>query len=265
MNPPYERNLHLKIVAEAITHLKDNSSKCINLSPIRWLQDPHAQYKQRTDIHRFENSILKKLESLDIIDAKQCNNEFGIYLYANLGIYVTSNGSVKKFDYKSIWKNSYTQFEIDLLNKIYKHSTHLSDKIEVNKKDGIRVPICLIAGGRGELPIYKDLDYVIDGLRDGKDWTECKNNKSCPKVKNSPLPNSIKFNSVNEAENFYSSCKTKFYRYIAKRFITDQNIQIRFLPYMEDYTKPWTDEDFYKFFNITPEEQIAIESCMNKK
>ena len=40
MNPPYERNLHLKILAEAITHLKDEKSTCVNLSPVRWLQDP---------------------------------------------------------------------------------------------------------------------------------------------------------------------------------------------------------------------------------
>ena len=35
MVPPYKRNLPLKILAEAIKHLKDEKSVCVNLSPIR--------------------------------------------------------------------------------------------------------------------------------------------------------------------------------------------------------------------------------------
>ena len=259
MNPPYERNLHLKILSEAITHLRDDNSKCVNLSPVRWCTDPHAQYKKRSDFYKFENSILKKLESLDIIDYKKSSEQFGIYLYVNLGIYVTVNDTVNKVDYKNLWKNSYTDFEIKLFNKIHNHPIHLFDKIEINKKDGIRVPIARIAGNRGTLPIYKDLDYVIDGKRDGKVWTKCKDDGGYIKDENSSLPNSIRFNSIIEAENFYNSCRTDFYKYIANRFITDQNIPIRFLPYMNDYTRPWTNEDFYEFFNITDEEQKVIE------
>ena len=33
---------------------------------------------------------------------------------------------------------------------------------------------------------------------------------------------------------------------------------------MSDYSKPWTDERFYKFFNITPAEQKVIEETMEK-
>ena len=42
MNPPYCRNLHLKILREAMKH----GDEIVNLSPIRWLQDPLAEYKQ---------------------------------------------------------------------------------------------------------------------------------------------------------------------------------------------------------------------------
>ena len=62
MNPPYKRNLHLKILAEAITHLKDETSKCVNLSPVRWLQDPLAKYKKNSDWHRFQESVSKHIE-----------------------------------------------------------------------------------------------------------------------------------------------------------------------------------------------------------
>ena len=45
MNPPYDKNLHLKILQEAIKHSDD----VVNLSPIRWLQDPLAEYKKNSD------------------------------------------------------------------------------------------------------------------------------------------------------------------------------------------------------------------------
>ena len=34
------------------------------------------------------------------------------------------------------------------------------------------------------------------------------------------------------------------------------------LPYMKDYSKPWTDERFYKFFDITDEEKEIIENVI---
>ena len=33
---------------------------------------------------------------------------------------------------------------------------------------------------------------------------------------------------------------------------------------MSDYSKPWTDERFYKYFNITKEEQKIIEEYADK-
>lgn len=68
MNPPYQRNLHLKILAEAIKHLKDEKSVCVNLSPVRWLQDPLMLQKSKSDYHRFEKSILNHVKQIDVID-----------------------------------------------------------------------------------------------------------------------------------------------------------------------------------------------------
>lgn len=44
MNPPYSKNLHLKVLD---TVIKNNpNAEIANLSPIRWLQDPLAEYKK---------------------------------------------------------------------------------------------------------------------------------------------------------------------------------------------------------------------------
>ena len=62
MNPPYCRNLHLKILNEAI----NNSDDIVNLSPIRWLQDPLAEYKRNSDFKKYKE-IRERIESIEII------------------------------------------------------------------------------------------------------------------------------------------------------------------------------------------------------
>ena len=90
MNPPYQRNLHLKILAEAIKHLKDDDSKVVNLSPVRWLQDPLAKYKKNCDLKRFESKIIQHIISLDTFDKSKTNQLFNIDT-GTLGIYVCSS------------------------------------------------------------------------------------------------------------------------------------------------------------------------------
>ena len=87
MNPPYCRNLHLKILSEAIKYSDDIA----NLSPIRWLQDPLAGYKKNSDFKKFED-VRNHIESVEVIDAAAANKLFNIK-FGDLGIYhVTKNG-----------------------------------------------------------------------------------------------------------------------------------------------------------------------------
>ena len=262
MNPPYQRNLHLKILAEAIKHLKDDGT-CVNLSPVLWLEDPHAHMKSKSNLVKFDNSIVNKCEQLDVVDKDTANQLFNTGLFANLGIYVCKKNA-KGIDSKNFWKRNFEDWEIEVFDKVYALKTHIEDKCENNKRDGIRVPIAFIAGNRGTLPIYKDIAYVVDGMKDGKDWTKCKNNGGYEKKEGIPIPFSIKFNTENEAQNFYDSWKTTFSRWLSRRFLFDQHIQLQFLPWMENYTQPWDNARFYKFFNITSEEQKIIEETMEK-
>ena len=271
MNPPYQKNLHLKILAEAIKHLKDEKSVCVNLSPILWLEDPHAHLKSKSNLFKFDSSIVHKCEQLDVVDKNTVNQLFNIGLFANLGIYVCKNNA-KGIDSKNFWKRNFEDWEVELFDKVYALNAHIEDKCESNKRDGIRVPIAFIAGNRGTLPIYKDLAYVIDGMKNGKDWTKCKNNGGYKKEEGIPIPISIKFATETEAQNFYDSWKTTFCKWLSKRFLFDQHINLRFLPFLGDainprtglkgYTGEWTNEDLYKYFNITPEEQKVIEDTM---
>ena len=105
MNPPYQRNLHLKILAESITHLKDEKSTCVNLSPVRWLQDPLAKYKKNNDYHRFENSISKFCNKIELIKTEDARRLFNVELLQPLAIYKCDKKSTYSY-YNKYFKNA---------------------------------------------------------------------------------------------------------------------------------------------------------------
>jgi hypothetical protein len=277
MNPPYQGNLHLKILAEAIKHLKDKNSVCVNLSPVRWLQDPFALYK-RSQLKTYESTICKKIDSLDAINNELISKLFNIAIYSDLGIYVCKSNNTN-FNYKKYWKDNKNKTEISVIEKccLSFKTKNLENELCSESMNGICVPIAQIAGGRGTLPIFKNFPLIVDNMINDENWIDVWNrdpkHKAFQKKEDSTIYH-IKFNSIREAENFYKSYKTKFLQYVCNITVQQQHIQVKFLPFLGDEINPrtglrgyegeWTDEDLYTFFNITPEEQKIIEETMAK-
>ena len=72
------------------------------------------------------------------------------------------------------------------------------------------------------------------------------------------------FASDEEARNFVSYIKTKFVRILISSIKLTQDCLsgvFRFVP-LQDFTKPWTDEELYKKYNLTDEEIAFIESMI---
>ena len=72
------------------------------------------------------------------------------------------------------------------------------------------------------------------------------------------------FESKNEAENLYSYIKTKFFRFLCQPTIVSPDVSKRtfvFVP-VQDFSKPWTDEELYKKYNLTDDEIAFIESMI---
>ena len=42
----------------------------------------------------------------------------------------------------------------------------------------------------------------------------------------------------------------------------DANLRTKLLPWMGDYSHPWTDEMLYEYFGLTEEEIREIEKCI---
>lgn len=258
MNPPYSGNLHLKILSHLISEYPE--AEVVNLSPIRWLQDPLAEYKRGSDWKKFEN-IRKRIESLDVISAAEANKLFGIGTFIDLGIYhITPKG---ERDLTNFWKEVRKPAEVMMIEKLIAMKDNLLNHIEKQKLDGIRVPLTDIGGNRGYKPVYKELAYVIDGKKDGKDWTKCKNMGGYEKPEGSALPLSIKFVSAAEAQNFYDVFYTKFGSWLCDITHAQQHLQPSILPWLDDYTHPWTDQMLYEYFCLTEEEIREIENALD--
>lgn len=112
-----------------------------------------------------------------------------------------------------------------------------------------------------------------NGMRDGRPWYDHYNRNQFSKISET-IPQSIRFNSKNEAENFCQSYLTVFVRVYTHFIKSDVNVTPEKILWMGDsinprtgkkgYESEWTDEDFYQFFDITDEEKKIIEETMSK-
>ena len=72
------------------------------------------------------------------------------------------------------------------------------------------------------------------------------------------------FNTKQEAENVISYMETKFFRFMVLILKSTQSAsqKVYQLVPMQDFSKPWTDEELYAKYNLTREEIDFIESMI---
>ena len=235
MNPPYCRNLHLKILNEAINHSDD----IVNLSPIRWLQDPLAEYKRNSDFKKFEN-VRKHIESIEITSAKDASSLFGALIWTDLGVYHLSKDG--GFDTYCLLKHLWFVNKVILKVKdsIKDHST----------REGVcdfSKPYIKISGLHGRQGSSNFYDFTSPRLDIAKS-----KKTSCGHC-------TVNFETEEESINFFNSLRTKFYIFINRCIKRDMHIHWKYTPWLGDYTHPWTDGDLYQYFELTNEEIAIIE------
>lgn len=246
MNPPYGK-LHIKIQDRIRLYAK----KIINISPIRWLQDPVAKTRSNSEYNKYKD-LRSCIESIEVIKDKEAQQLFGTAEFGmDLGISVIGNGG---FDCDTL---------IDpIINRIIAYMIKNPAPFETNQQLGIRVRIPEIKskGGNGsgnrkrkQVINYKflgNLFVFIDGKKDNKPWYDWYNKNQHSKTTDY-ISNSIKFNSVQEATNFIDSTNTTFFKYVSYNIINDINIEANKVLWMNDYTKPWDNMRLCNYFNIT--------------
>ena len=244
MNPPYDKNLHLKILAEAITHLKDDKSKCVNLSPDGWICNPFKKFIKNSYWERTEKKFGHKICEYEHVENNMFNELFSTSWGGSVGIYAigqkNTDFDVHKFDNTN-----------QLLNKIVGKIISLPSlrsKYTRRTNNAFFVPC-----RRTNHSIMTWCDLIDDKINsvDG-----------------------IQFKNKNEEMNFRNSiCNTFFYKWlgISEWYGGSNSASVPWLgdainprTGLKGYESEWTDEDFYQFFNITEEEQKVIEETMRR-
>ena len=248
MNPPYDRNLHLKILEAVIPH----AEKTINISPVRWLQDPFAPYLTRSDYCKFEESVSKKIESLDIISAKDASKLFDAAFVMNLGIYTCSENGGYQYQHKE-------PLITKIVEKTMQHSWSPYSMQNFYRNGGVVTKPYILETGcfGGSASIGFDIlmcqsyktqceftvkDYQIKHYISGKMKGACH----------------FEFATEEERKNFYNCYTHPFMKWTYHLWKEDVNIRDYKVPYFDDYTHPWKLKDFFAWFELTKAEQSRV-------
>ena len=233
MNPPYDKNLHLKALSEAMKHSDD----VVNLSPIRWLQDPLAEYKQCTDFKRYED-IRKRVASIEEVGGEEAAKLFSAAFYSSLGIYHIDGKEHEAFKYE------FNTLIYKITNFPCKHFTYDAPEDKPYK--------IVLPATHGHLGKY-DWSEITS-----KEWDVAKNVKASSETNGYVI---MAFDTEVEMKNFYDSLFLKLYKWLVKNIKTTAATAqyIKFVPVLPTYTHPWTDEMLYEYFGLTEDEVNVIE------
>ena len=254
-NPPYDGSLHLKIINTIIQYMSERGIGSF-IHPARWFEDPLVEYKRGADKIKFKD-IVDRMDKVEFIDVKTVHSKFNITNNSDLMISTISNSTKKEIKLYNNIVNSC----IDIITK-YSKLHNLEQFDEKNKIDGWRCEIKDILPsnqGNGEsfyareaicniFQLNKNNVFFNGHDKEGKEWMNTRKQKRGIKLSGSPFPHSIKFQTEEEALNFQSSCNTNFYMNIMYLLKFDMNTPLSFLPWMGDYSHPWTDKDYCEFF-----------------
>ena len=114
----------------------------------------------------------------------------------------------------------------------------------------------------GETSINTTSGKVYIGTKDFYEFTSPRLDIA-KSTKSSARQHTVNFKTEDESINFFNSLQTKFYKFINVCIKRDMEIPWKYAPWLGDYTHPWTDEDLYKYFELTNDEIKIIET--NKK
>lgn len=231
MNPPYDKNLHLKFL-EKVHGISNNT---ISVQPADWL------FKNKYE------SLKKDISDVELISGEDFRKIFGIQSNKG-GIFVLNTGG---FDIDSLRP----KFPI---NKIVENTTKTFKDVNVLNYDenGIFVPLKLMTSEWD-----KNKDYIVDKLGiliDGKTLDGVYYKEKRNRNKNRPC-GGIYFDTLEEAQNFVNYTKTDFFIKLVNFTHISSRYLLKHYPFLT-YKEKWTDEKLYKVFNLTGDEIQQIKN-----
>lgn len=236
MNPPYDGNLHLKILEKVI----QNADKVVNISPSNCYTCNRLKFS--TDIpmyDKFVKTIFSHCTSVDPISASLASKIFNIGQGTDIAI--------------SVYDNTYTDKNY-VADKFLKYDNKKLDKSICDK--------ILKKCQDSHWETFKgEGDYILNtshvhGHPGNKDFTNllCMKYEDALKVKKTPDVRScqFKFKTEEERKNFYNAyMNSKVIHWWNYQWKNQIILVLKYIPYLQDYTQPWTDKRFCEYFSIT--------------
>ena len=241
MNPPYDGQLHLDILIEALKHGND----VIDLSPanqmfagIRLIKD-HAKIKKHPE-------LVKHIQGVDLIKPEEASKLFGASFAGPLMLihyYLTKEGK----DYKefNIIPNNFRSIFDKTVRSVYEGKyTSLWSIIKEGDcpKDKFSLTCPEVHGNQGQ-----------------SDWAEI-TSKNYEKALASKQRWGwhLEFDTEEERKNCWECWHLKSHMFIHSLIKADNFNMYQWLPAL-DYTRHWTDEMLYEYFGLTEDEIKEIE------
>jgi hypothetical protein len=246
MNPPYDKNKHLKFLEKDI----QLSDIVVSIQPCEFLIKTQLKPSYKTLKDKYKNSIGKHLNDLEVLRY----NPFDALIDFGLGIYkCTKNGG---FDYE----NYYKKYSKKYLNAetLFNTGTVFNDKIEKYSSQKYFVP--LRPDGNDTRWWTLQLINYLDIIVDGKVYSGDYKGLTIPEARmKNPHENprnayrqtiGIAFDTLNEAINFRDSLKTEAFMFVIALLKTTRKNPFNKIPLLNDYSKHVSNDDIFDMFNI---------------
>ena len=258
MNPPYNKNMHLKFLEKAI----QTCENVVSVQPVRWLQEPVSHYKKNSAYNKYKATIAEHISGLDIFSQQYVENEFSVGFTNDIAIYVCDKQG--GYDFEKLSKNS-------IIDKVVsKMPSSLHEHIEFSVPKLCVVTSLICGGNGGRSTSFKhyfcnnENTYIYDDdgkrLDNGLTFEENRKKTAWGNVQVRKEQMNIKFKTIEECKNFIEYTRTDFFAYIFNKSTLDVHVQSRFLPFMNDYSHEWTNDMLYEYFGISDKEQKEIET-----
>lgn len=250
-NPPFNKSGARLIELEFLKGLIRDCDESVMLGTTTNIMDICGDLKRGEKYIKYKDVLNHHLEKIELV--KGSDNYFDIFLAKDLGIMkIIKNASSNYDDFRFIKNNANYKFIYD---KVYSKvndskislKSHWADKSKLKDLTNY-IPLKVLVS-------FNNYNIVN------------KNFKKATAKKNETEEKKTKWNVArgllldkSQWNNFYKSVTNEFYFFLVKYALTGQNIKNinKFLPYMEDYNKVWTNEDYFKFFKISKEEGEKI-------
>lgn len=256
MNPPYDKNLHLKIVEQSIPMLTDDGI-LVNLSPIRWLQSLTSKDKDGDFLNNH-------LMSLHIVNQKDAQDMFNARIFMDLAVYViTKSDSGKKL-------TDFNKFELLGYGDTASIAQSIWDKVQdFAKKDSFKDHLNVVKGNedddmKGYTVVFSHMSGLMDchnfvyhnGVApDGRTYKQHVRNQH----KNAQTDH-FQFDNFEEADNLRGFIKTPFMEWVKKCLGINGWLIMWAFPYFGNvmnkrtgkvgYKSDWTNDDILEVLQI---------------